>query len=132
MGDENVIFVNDKASFDEAAKILLAEKVCIGLDMECLVKQFSSTPKRKTCQILQVSTSTKVVLFDLEALPPKYGKKKKATTADGNGNGNGKEPISHEEFDKLMHGILYDPAIVKVGMSFFGDIKLLHTAYPYL
>merc|ERR1712228_1156928 len=53
---------------DEAAKILNAETEYIGLDMKCLIKQFSMGPKRKTCQILQVATAQKEILFDLDAV----------------------------------------------------------------
>merc|ERR1712228_737634 len=106
--DEEVIFVNDKASCDEAAIILNAETECIGLGMKCLVKQFSTWAKRKTCQILQVATTQKVILFDLEAVP------------------------ASKEFDALLHGIFDNPEILKIGMSFLGDIKLLREAYPLL
>lgn len=93
--------------------------------MECLVKQFSMKPKRRTCQILQIATNSKVVLFDLEAVPAKYDKKIKETK-------NGTAPIVSKEFDDLIHGMFYDSSILKIGMSFFGDIKLLRTEYPYL
>merc|ERR1719361_2341605 len=67
-----VIIVDDARSFVMAKALLLAERGCIGLDMETMVKQFPITDAPKLCQILQVATSTKALLFALAAMPSKH------------------------------------------------------------
>jgi len=125
-----VLFVNDAASFAEAKEVLLAEKECIGLDLECMLKQFPIENAPKLCQILQISTNNITVIFDLEAVPSKYSKYPLHSASSPS---TAKAPaIDPEAFDDLIHGLLYDSSLLKIGMSFDADIKVLSKQYPYM
>lgn len=145
---QEVLFVNDNATFIEARKVLLAEKKCIGLDLECMIKRFPVADAPKYCQILQIATTSKTVIFDLESIPSKYAPvtsagtstgsavaKQQSDTDDNNGNDvddeDATELIDPKQFDDLLHDLLYDSSLLKIGMSFDSDVKSLGKQYPY-
>jgi len=143
-----VIFVDDARSFLVAKTLLLAERDCIGLDMETMVKQFPIADAPKLCQILQVATSTKALLFDLAAMPSKSeaatmrrlrlaphcvsddrhgGDDEKGEESTSSENVKGLDPCA---MDRLLSKVFGSSRVVKVGMSFAGDLKLLRRQYP--
>jgi len=140
-----VIVVDDARSFLIAKTLLLAERDCIGLDMETMVKQFPITDAPKLCQILQVATSTKALLFDLAAMPSKHefakqclriAKEKgddddeKSSESDNAESGKTRKGLDPCAMDRLLSKVFGSSKVVKVGMSFDGDLKLLRKQYP--
>jgi len=117
---KDVIFVNNNETLKIAKQILSNERRYIGLDLECVVKEFPIKNAPKYCQILQVATSTKTIVFDLQSIPSKYNASTHSSL------------INPEEFDSMLYSIFYDSTIIKIGMSFDSDLKLLRKQYPYL
>mmetsp|Transcript_50245 Transcript_50245/g.83659 ORF Transcript_50245/g.83659 Transcript_50245/m.83659 type:complete len:597 (-) Transcript_50245:1349-3139(-) len=120
---EDIVFVNNASTFEVAKQILSAEKHVIGLDLEYMIARFSIHSAPKYCQILQVATSTKTVLFDLETIDDKQSVSASAAAAA--------EMIDVADFDELLHRIFGDSSVVKVGMAFRGDLTLLSKQYPW-
>jgi len=120
-----VLVVNDHKTFLEAKEVLLAETECIGLDMETMVKQFPITNAPKKCQILQIATSTKTLVIDLAAMP---NKRDFATTNAMTGEA--ECVINPNAMDRLLCKVFRNKSVMKVGMSFDGDLKLLRQQYP--
>jgi len=112
-------------SFAEAREVLLAEKECLGLDLECMIKDFPIANAPKFCQILQVSTLRKTVIFDLESVPTKYCPESLKKAKQQNW-------IDPKAFEELLYTLLYDASVLKVGMSFDADIRVLAKQYPYM
>jgi len=113
----DVLFVDDDASFREARDVLLAERVSLGIDLEFMIRDFAITGAPKFCQILQIATTRKTVVFDLQAVPRKYPK-----------SGGGR--IDAEAFDNLVNVLFCSESVIKIGMSFDNDILLLTKQYP--
>jgi len=132
---EEVLFVNDATSFAEAHDILLAETKCIGLDLECMIKKFPVADAPKYCQILQISTTSKTVIFDLESIPSKYSNNSSKAFVPRESTEDSEETdstrIDPGQFDDLLYKLLYNGSLLKVGMSFDSDIKALTKQYPY-
>jgi len=120
---EDVIFVNDASSFRQAKEVLLAETLCIGLDLECMVKRFSIPNAPKYCQTLQIATRAKTIIFDLQAIA---GRHERVTRSS-----DGLDPVDPIECDELLYTLFYDASLIKVGMSFGSDIRCLGAQYPY-
>jgi len=132
---EEVLFVNDATSFEEARDILLAETKCIGLDLECMIKKFPVADAPKYCQILQISTTSRTVIFDLESIPSKYSNNSSKAFVPRESTEDSEETdstrIDPGQFDDLLYKLLYNGSLLKVGMSFDSDIKALTKQYPY-